>query len=375
MVLQHAQDFDPATLTPEITQPLRDLRPADGDGLDDLGPHRRRPRGLGPAAARHAELRAAQRRRASGAPRRRRSRRPCCRAGATNRPFVLQQRAGLPGAAATGLRRRQGLRLLQGRAGGLPHQQARPRRSSARSRCTGPTTRARRRRRPATGRSSPTTCCKLRKASLADAARTMAQLNLAMADAFIAAWSAKYSYSLLRPVTYVQLVIDSNWVPTMMDTPPFPEYPSAHSVQSSAAAGVLEQVFGATTALHRQHPQRPRLGPARLRQLSGGRRRGLAFAAVCRHPFRFRRARRPGAGPLRGAEGAGAEDAQALREETPPSGRSHCVSTVRVAGSMPERMNLLNRPGRRHPQGRFPQMVRPRAALQPCPHAAGASCA
>jgi len=88
---------------------------------------------------------------------------------------------------------------------------------------------------------------KARKASLADAARTMAQLNLAMADAFIAAWSAKYQYSLLRPVTYVQLTIDSNWVPTMMDTPPFPEYPSAHSVQSSAAAGVLEQVFGATT--------------------------------------------------------------------------------------------------------------------------------
>lgn len=86
-----------------------------------------------------------------------------------------------------------------------------------------------------------------RKASLADAARTMAQLNMAMADAFIAAWSAKYQFSLLRPVTYVQLTIDSNWVPTMMDTPPFPEYPSAHSVQSSAAAGVLEQVFGATT--------------------------------------------------------------------------------------------------------------------------------
>ena len=86
-----------------------------------------------------------------------------------------------------------------------------------------------------------------RKATLADAARTMAQLNLAMADAFIAAWSTKYQYSLLRPVTYVQLTIDSNWVPTMMDTPPFPEYPSAHSVQSSAAAGVLDQVFGANT--------------------------------------------------------------------------------------------------------------------------------
>ncbi len=88
---------------------------------------------------------------------------------------------------------------------------------------------------------------KARKASLADAAQTLAQLNLAMADAFIASWSAKYALNVLRPVTYVQLVIDSNWVPTLMDTPPFPEYPSGHSVQSSAAAGVLARLFGAET--------------------------------------------------------------------------------------------------------------------------------
>ena len=88
---------------------------------------------------------------------------------------------------------------------------------------------------------------KQRRASLADAAQTMAQLNLAMADAFIAAWATKYTLNVLRPATYVQLVLDSNWVPTLMDTPPFPEYPSGHSVQSSAAAGVLERVFGEAT--------------------------------------------------------------------------------------------------------------------------------
>lgn len=89
---------------------------------------------------------------------------------------------------------------------------------------------------------------KARKASLAEAATSYARLNLAMADAFIAAWHTKYSLNLLRPVTYVQLVIDSNWVPTLMDTPPFPEYPSGHSVQSSAAAAVLGAQFGANTA-------------------------------------------------------------------------------------------------------------------------------
>ena len=89
---------------------------------------------------------------------------------------------------------------------------------------------------------------KARKATLAEAAQTMARLNLAMADAFIAGWNTKYTLNLLRPVTYVQLVLDSNWVPTLMDTPPFPEYPSGHSVQSSAAAGVLEATYGAEAA-------------------------------------------------------------------------------------------------------------------------------
>jgi membrane-associated phospholipid phosphatase len=88
---------------------------------------------------------------------------------------------------------------------------------------------------------------KTRKANLADAAQTLARLNIAMADAFTAGWATKYSVNLLRPVTYVQGVFDSNWVPPLMTTPPFPEYPSGHSIQSSAAAAVLEQIFGANT--------------------------------------------------------------------------------------------------------------------------------
>jgi membrane-associated phospholipid phosphatase len=88
---------------------------------------------------------------------------------------------------------------------------------------------------------------KLNKADLATAAQTLAQLNIAMADAFIAAWHTKYTLNLLRPVTYIQLGIDSNWVPTLMHTPPFPDYPSGHSVQSSAAAAVMNAAFGAST--------------------------------------------------------------------------------------------------------------------------------
>jgi hypothetical protein len=96
---------------------------------------------------------------------------------------------------------------------------------------------------------------KTRKASLADAGQTLARLNIAMADAFIAGWATKYALNVLRPVSYVQGSFDSNWVPPLMPTPPFPEYPSGHSIQSSAAAGVLNQIFGA---------QRPWLGSAYL---------------------------------------------------------------------------------------------------------------
>jgi len=88
---------------------------------------------------------------------------------------------------------------------------------------------------------------KQRKADLAQAAQTYVQLNMAMADAFIAGWRTKYLTNVLRPVTYVQLLIDSNWTPELMPTPPFPDYPSGHSVQSSAASSVLNQIFGAET--------------------------------------------------------------------------------------------------------------------------------
>lgn len=85
------------------------------------------------------------------------------------------------------------------------------------------------------------------QASLARAARVYARLQLALADAFIASWETKYSVNRMRPVTAVQLTLDSQWVPTLMHTPPFPEYPSGHSVLSSAAAAVLEHEFGTRT--------------------------------------------------------------------------------------------------------------------------------
>jgi hypothetical protein len=81
-------------------------------------------------------------------------------------------------------------------------------------------------------------------ASLALAGEGYARLGIALADAFISCWSAKYRYNVPRPITYVHNVIgDAGWS-TPITTPPFPEYPSGHSVQSGAAAQVLTDLFG-----------------------------------------------------------------------------------------------------------------------------------
>jgi hypothetical protein len=85
-------------------------------------------------------------------------------------------------------------------------------------------------------------------ASLLLAAETYAKVGMAVADSFIGCWNAKYEYNLLRPVTYIQTLIDPAWMP-LLATPPFPEYPSGHSVQSSAVATVLTDLFGDHYAL------------------------------------------------------------------------------------------------------------------------------
>lgn len=80
-------------------------------------------------------------------------------------------------------------------------------------------------------------------ASLAKAAEAYARVGMAVCDAFVACWNAKYAYSLIRPVTYLRRLVDPNWLPILV-TPPFPEYPSGHSVQSGAAFQVLTDLFG-----------------------------------------------------------------------------------------------------------------------------------
>ena len=67
--------------------------------------------------------------------------------------------------------------------------------------------------------------------------------SMAIADAFISCWDEKYRSNLIRPETVINQYIDENWAP-VLQTPPFPEYTSGHSVVSGAAATALTSIFG-----------------------------------------------------------------------------------------------------------------------------------
>lgn len=94
-------------------------------------------------------------------------------------------------------------------------------------------------------------------ASLSLAAESFARLGMAVSDAFVACWNVKYRVNLLRPITYVRANIDPTWGdPLPLVTPPFPEYPSGHSVQSAAAATVMTAIFGSRSFTDRTHESR-----------------------------------------------------------------------------------------------------------------------
>jgi hypothetical protein len=90
---------------------------------------------------------------------------------------------------------------------------------------------------------------------LDDAAEAYARVGLAVSDAFISCWNAKYRYNLLRPITYIQSNIDRAWTSPLI-TPPFPEYTSGHSVQSAAWAQVMTDMFGEVALTDHTHTDR-----------------------------------------------------------------------------------------------------------------------
>lgn len=82
-----------------------------------------------------------------------------------------------------------------------------------------------------------------KKADLPTTVDTLARLGVALSDSFIGCWDTKFVFDLIRPISYIKKVIDPKW-DALLITPPFPEYPSGHSTQSSAAASTMTHIFG-----------------------------------------------------------------------------------------------------------------------------------
>ena len=101
-----------------------------------------------------------------------------------------------------------------------------------------------------------------RQTSLAENARIFALMNMALSDAYVVVFEAKYRFNFWRPVHAVRendgttqyddgnpdTVPDPTWVPLLGATPNHPEYLSGHSGSSSAAAEVLTRLFGKKAA-------------------------------------------------------------------------------------------------------------------------------
>jgi PAP2 superfamily len=91
--------------------------------------------------------------------------------------------------------------------------------------------------------------------TLTENAHLFALLNLTLSDALIACWDSKYRYVFWRPITAIRAGLTpadaeplwEPWLDTLTGTPAHPEYPSAHSSMSGAAAFILAATFGENT--------------------------------------------------------------------------------------------------------------------------------
>ena len=78
---------------------------------------------------------------------------------------------------------------------------------------------------------------------LMETIHTYTMVSISLFDAFIICWDEKWRSILVRPETVINQHIDSDWIP-FLQTPPFPEYTSGHSVISRSAAKVLTHLIG-----------------------------------------------------------------------------------------------------------------------------------
>ncbi len=83
----------------------------------------------------------------------------------------------------------------------------------------------------------------MNKSTFDETVNAYTNVSIALFDAFISCWDEKWRSLVVRPETLINQYIDEEWVP-LLQTPPFPEYTSGHSVISRAAAVTLTRLYG-----------------------------------------------------------------------------------------------------------------------------------
>jgi len=85
--------------------------------------------------------------------------------------------------------------------------------------------------------------CEKAKKSFNESMQIYTLVSVGLMDAFICCWDEKFRSNRIRPETAIRKYIDPAWQP-LLQTPPFPEYLSGHSVISSCSATILSHYFG-----------------------------------------------------------------------------------------------------------------------------------
>jgi len=85
--------------------------------------------------------------------------------------------------------------------------------------------------------------CEKAKKSFDESMEIFTSVSVGLMDAFISCWDEKYRSNRIRPETAIRKYKDVEWQP-LLQTPPFPEYPSGHSVVSASSSVILTHYFG-----------------------------------------------------------------------------------------------------------------------------------
>ena len=91
--------------------------------------------------------------------------------------------------------------------------------------------------------------CRQTNADDLKTAKIYALTSCAIFDGFISCWDEKYRSRMVRPITVIRENIEPTWN-SFLQTPPFPEYTSGHSVITGAAATVLTNLVGENISFH-----------------------------------------------------------------------------------------------------------------------------